>query len=87
MKKARIIVFALLALAVAAPLAPAHDPAPPPVAAVAGNGILGALACAGCLGSGMALMTFGWGSLWAAAMSAGDGALAEACVGACASAF
>ncbi|GMV07445.1 MAG: hypothetical protein AMXMBFR53_37200 [Gemmatimonadota bacterium] len=79
MKKARIVVFALLTLGAAAPLAPDAG-APPPVAEVSGAGILGALGCAACLGSGMTMMTFGWGGVWAAA-------LAGPCVGVCASAF
>lgn len=79
MKKARIVVFALLTLGAAAPLAREVTP-PPAVATVSGAGILGALGCATCLGSGMAMMTFGWGGVWAAA-------LAGPCVGVCASAF
>ena len=92
MKRHGIVVF-LLTLAVVGyggnePGAPLPEGTPTPaVATLSGNGFWPALACAGCVGSGMALMTSGWGPFWSAAMSARGGALASACVEACVQAF
>ena len=88
MRKDRIVVL-VLALLCAAPIAAdsrglgAHPAQLSPLGSVAGAGILETLACAGCLGSGMALMTMGWGSLYMAALGAADGYLAGACADAC----
>lgn len=86
----RIVVFALaLALAPAAARTASPHPATPvqAVETLQGAGILQALACAGCLGSGMTAMVMGWGSVWGAAMGAAGGALGSACLDACAGAF
>lgn len=88
MRKQRIVVFALglgCAISVAAASAGfGGDPGESDgLDGIAGAGILETLACAACLGSGAALMTMGWGSLYMAALGAEDGFLAGACADAC----
>lgn len=88
MRKQRIVVFAL-GLGCAVPVAAASagfggDPRESArMEEIAGEGILGTLACAACLGSGAALVTMGWGPLYVAALGAADGFLAGACADAC----
>ena len=88
MRKQRIVVFALgLGCAVFVSSTSAGFGGYPRESArlegIAGTGILKTLACAGCLGSGAALMTMGWGPLYVAALGAADGFLAGACANAC----
>lgn len=89
MRYARIVVFMLVAGTMSAAVL---QPMPPLQAHVTleqveGTGLLDVLKCGGCLGSGALAAAMGWGAFWTAAMRAGDGALASACVEACLSVF
>lgn len=87
MKTVRIVVFAMALAGVGAVSVPAPSHPRLGLDLAEGRGFLDFMACGGCLGSGALAAATGWGAFWTAAMSAGDGTLASACVDACLSVF